>query len=54
MSSKDENILRREINLPKKKSPVKALFLLSVLAEKFSPSPTCHSLSDHSVPDKDT
>ena len=40
---------KREINLPKKKSPLKALFLLSVLTKNFSPSPTCHSLSDHSV-----
>jgi len=53
LSSKDENMLRG-IKSPKIKEPLKALLLLSVLTEKFSPSPTCHSLSDHSVSEQDT
>ncbi len=43
MSSKDEPFAKWGEITPKEKSPTKALFLLSVLAKKFSPIPTCHS-----------
>jgi hypothetical protein len=35
-------IRRMLVITPKKKSPAKALFLLSVLADQFPPVPTCH------------
>ena len=52
-SSKEEYAKIRE-NLLRKTPALTGVFLLSILAKHFSASPTCHLLSDDSVPKKDT